>query len=235
MFKEKLLKRAVASYAGEHVLKRILENGEDALKLGAQVINLTIYFQDIVGFTAVSEDLSPEKVVHLLNDYLTIMTDTIEGHNGIVDKYIGDAIIAFWGAYGEPNHPDSACACALAALHQASLVSERFGSDGAQPLRLTVGINTGKVLLGNFGSPNRFQYTILGDAVNLASRLERANKHYGTDILLSEFTKKELSDQSNVIEVDSIQVKGITSPVRLYTLQPASSQPDNPADGFRRR
>lgn len=219
MLKEKLLKKALSAYAGEHVLQRVLARGEDALKLGGQVADLTMYFQDITGFTTVAEPLEPENLVRLLHEYLTVMTETVEKNKGVVVQYMGDAVMALFGIDGEPDHADRACSCALVAVHQADALSQRWNF-GAKPLRLTIGINTGKVLLGNFGTYKRFQFTVLGDAVNLASRLEGGNKNFGTNILLSEFTRRELVKHSNVREVDTVQVKGKYAPVKLYTLEP---------------
>jgi adenylate cyclase len=128
MSKEKLLKRALAAYAGEHVLQRVLDQGEDALKLGGQVDTLTLYFQDIASSTILSKELGPEKVVRFLHEYLTVMTETIERHNGVIVQFMGDAIMALWGSKGEPDHADKACACAVAAVYQADFLSQRFYS-----------------------------------------------------------------------------------------------------------
>lgn len=223
MFQEKLLKKALAAYAGEHVLQRVLEKGEDALRLGGQIATLTLYFQDIAGFTSVTEHLDPEKLARLLYEYLTVMTQTVEYHKGVVLQYVGEAIMAFWGGKGELDHADSACSCALAAVRQASILSQGWNLDG-QALKPIVGINTGRVILGNFGSPSRFQFTVFGDAVNLASRLEGGNKDYGTSILLSEFTRQALVGHADVREVDSIHVNGINHPVKLYTFDNENSQ-----------
>jgi adenylate cyclase len=217
VFKDKLLRRALEAYNGKHVLNRVLKHGEKALTLGGEVKDMTVYFQDIAGFTEISKDLSPEDLVHFINDYLTIMTKTIESHEGIIDRYMGDAIMAFFGANDEKDHADKACDCALAVVEQGRLLSKRWSHKGVPALKITVGINSGRVILGNFGTSFRFQYTIFGDHVNFASRLEKANLHYGTNVLMSEFTKEKLSDQARLKEVDLIFVKGQENPVKLFT------------------
>ncbi len=217
MFQDKLLKRALEAYNGKHVLNMVLTQGEKALKLGGEIKDMTVYFQDIAGFTEISQGLSPEDLVHLIIEYLTVMTNTVESHEGIIDKYMGVAIMAFFGANDEKDHADKACDCALAAIEQANLLSKRWSQKGIPDLRITVGVNSGKVILGNFGTSFRFQYTILGDHVNFASRLEKANLHYGTAALISEYTTEKLSDQTRLKEVDLIRVKGKTDPVKLFT------------------
>jgi adenylate cyclase len=220
MFKDKFLTKAIEAYNGKHVLNRILKHGVEALKLGGQVKDMTIYFQKIVDITDITDRLSPEDLVHFIKEYLSIMTTTIESYEGIVDRYIGiDGIMAFWGANDEADHADKACTCAAEVIERGRLLSERWNHKGVQSLRVSIGVNSGRVILGNFGTPSRFQYTIFGDNVNLASRLEGANEHYGTAILLSEYTKEKLNDQKKVTEVDSIHVRGKSDPVRLYTLE----------------
>lgn len=216
-FKDKLLKKALAAYNGEHVLERILKHGEDALHLGGQVKKMTVYFQRIAGFSEIAERLPPEGLVHVLNEYLAVMTGVVESHKGIVDRYIGgDTMVAFWGDHDETGHADKACACALEAVERGKALSKRWQAKGAPPLDMAIGISSGRVLLGNFGTPSRFQYTILGDAVNLASRLADANAQYGTEILLSEFTREQLGRPARLSAVDAIEVKN--NPVRIYTL-----------------
>jgi adenylate cyclase len=218
LFKDKLLKKALAAYNGEHVLERVLKHGEDALHLGGQVKKMTVYFQRIAGFGEIAERLPPEGLVHVLNEYLTVMTGVVERHKGIVDRAIGigDTMLAFWGAHDENGHADRACACAVEAVERGKALSERWQAKGVPPLDVAIGINSGRVLLGNFGTPSRFQYTILGDAVNLASRLACANAQYGTEILLSEFTREQLGRSAKLNSVDAIEVKN--NPVRIYTL-----------------
>ncbi len=216
MFKEKLLKRALAAYAGQHVLQRVLEYGEDALKLGGQVENLTIYFQDVAHMTTTSESLTPEELVRLLYEYFSVMTKIIEDHKGVVIQYMADAIMALWGINGATDHADRACSCAIEAVYKASLLTP--------PLKLTVGINSGSVVLGNIGGSDRFQFTVLGDHVSLASRLEGYNKKYGTNILFSEFTRQALVEHKTVREVTSVQEMGLRKPVKLYTFGPEYTQ-----------
>jgi len=218
LFKDKLLKKALAAYNGEHVLERVLKHGEDALHLGGQVKKMTVYFQRIAGFAEIAERLPPEALVHVLTEYLTVMTGIIENHKGIVDRAIGigDTMAAFWGAHDETDHADRACACAVEAVERGRNLSQRWQAKGIPPLDVAIGINSGRVLLGNFGTPTRFQYTILGDAVNLASRLAGFNGQYGTDILLSEFTREQLRKPTKLSGVGAISVKN--HPVNIYAL-----------------
>ncbi len=219
LFKDKLLKKALAAYNGEHVLERVLQHGEDALHLGGQVKKMTVYFQRIGGFAEIAERLPPEMLVHILTEYLTVMTATIESRKGIVDRTIGigDTMVAFWGARDETDHADNACACAMDAVERGRNLSRKWQAKGIPPLDVAIGINSGRVMLGNFGTPTRFQYTILGDAVNLASRLAGFNGRYGTEILLSEFTREQLRKPAKLSGVDAISVKN--NPVNIYTLE----------------
>jgi adenylate cyclase len=220
MFKDKLLTKVIEAYNGKHVLNRILKHGAEALELGGQVRDMTIYFQEIIGLTDITECLSPEDLVHFVNEYLTIMTNTIESHEGIVDRYIGiGGIMAFWGANDETDHADKACVCAADIVARRRLLSEHWNHKEIFSLRVSIGINSGRVILGNFGTAFRFQYTVLGDNVNLASQLESANKQYGTEILFSEFTNQRLNAKMKAREVDSIHLRGKSEPVKLFTLE----------------
>jgi adenylate cyclase len=218
LFKDRLLKKALAAYNGEHVLERVLKHGEDALHLGGQVKKMTVYFQRIAGFTEIAERVPPEALVHVMTEYLTVMAGVIENHKGIVDRAIGigDTMVAFWGADDETDHADKACACAMEAVERGRNLSARWQAKGIPSLDVAVGINSGRAMMGNFGTPTRFQYTILGEAVNLASRLAGANAQYGTDILLSEFTREQLRKPMKLGGVDAISVKN--NPVNIYTI-----------------
>ena len=186
-----------------------LLDSPDGLKLGGERRELSIYFSDIAGFSSFSERLDPEQLTAFLNDYLSAMTDIIQGHGGTVDKYIGDAVVAFWNA---PLHQEGhACSAAQAAVDcQLCLNEKRAGylETYETNLQVRIGINTGDVTVGNMGSSKRFDYSILGDAANLASRLEGVNKVFGTDILISESTWLQLQDTMPGREVGRVQVVG---------------------------
>src|SRR3989344_5368163 len=190
------------------------------LKLGGERKNLSILFSDIRGFTSISELMTPEDLSRILNKYLTKMTEVIMGQRGLVDKYIGDAIMAFWGApINNPNHAEDACRSAIGMIRGLDKLNEYWSSENKkQELKIGVGINTGDAVVGNFGSKDRFNYTVIGDEANLASRLEGLNKAYGTEILITESTKKEIESCSDIKtrELDLITVKGRSTPVLIY-------------------
>ncbi len=218
------IRRVFSHYMSDLLIADILKN-PDKLHLGGERRELTLFFSDLAGFTSISEKLSPEELVHLLNDYLSQMTDIILAHGGIIDKYEGDAIMAFWGApVALPDHAARAC---LAALEQQRRLAELRGqwlARGLPEISARMGINTGEVIVGNMGSSTRFDFTVIGDAVNLASRLEGANKSYGTGILISETTAAQARGQVELRELDLIAVKGRAAPVRVYEVLAPSGQ-----------
>ncbi len=210
------IKNAFKQYLSPDVIEQIIEH-PDRLKLGGERKMLSIFFSDIEGFTGISEGLDPEALTHLLNVYLTAMTDIIHEEGGTVDKYEGDAIIAFWNA--PLTQPDHAVRCVRAALRcQAKLAEMRpsFRESLGKDLKMRIGINTGYAVVGNMGSHSRFDYTMIGDAVNLASRLEGINKQFGTYTLISQTTKEEIADAFPVREVSRVAVVGRKEPVVVY-------------------
>lgn len=216
------IRRMFSHYLSEAVIRHLLEHPE-RLKLGGERRRVTLFFSDLAGFTSLSEKLAPEDVVALLNNYLSRMTDIILAEEGVVDKFEGDAIMAMWGApLEQPDQAVRACRAALrqlAALHQ---VNAGLAAKGLPPLRMRIGIHTGEAVVGNLGSHRRFDYTAVGDAVNLASRLEGLNKFYGTPILVSEDTAAALEGALELMEVDQVAVKGRETPVRVFqVLAPA--------------
>src|SRR5439155_17125020 len=148
---------------------------------------MTVLFSDIRGFTSLSERLEPERLVHILNLYLTRMSDVIFKHQGTVDKYMGDAIMAFWGApKHQPDHARLACLTALEMRDELEKLNAEFVEQDIPRLEIGIGLNTGPMAVGNMGSERRFDFTVLGDAVNLGARLESLNKEYGTHIIAAE-------------------------------------------------
>ena len=210
------IKNAFKQYLSPDVIEQIIEH-PDRLKLGGERKKLSIFFSDIEGFTGISEGLDPEALTHLLNVYLTAMTDIIHEEGGTVDKYEGDAIIAFWNA--PLTQSDHAVRCVRAALRcQAKLAQMRpsFRESLGKDLKMRIGINTGYAVVGNMGSHSRFDYTMIGDAVNLASRLEGINKQFGTYTLISQTTKEEMADVFPAREVSRVAVVGRKEPVVVY-------------------
>jgi adenylate cyclase len=210
------IKNAFKQYLSPTVIEELIRYPE-RLKLGGERRLLSIFFSDLEGFTGISEGLEPEALTTLLNDYLTAMTDIIHEEGGTVDKYEGDAIIAFWNA--PLPQPDHAGRCVRAALRcQEKLAGmrpalrERIGKD----LRMRIGINSGPAVVGNLGSHTRFDYTMLGDAVNLAARLEGINKQFGTYTIISQATLDLLAGGVPVRELSRVAVVGRRESVTIY-------------------
>ncbi len=205
-------------YVDPSVVNHLVGNPE-LVKLGGERKIMTVLFSDIANFTGVSEGLAPERLVSHLNDYLTSMTGVIFKHSGTLDKYIGDAIIAFWGAPIEvENHAHQACRAAFEMRRKLGELHAKWRDEGLPLLNFRVGINSGEMVVGNIGGKERFDYTVIGDSVNLASRLESANKTYRTHILLSEYTYGAVKGDMIARELDLIVVKGRIRPVKIYEL-----------------
>jgi adenylate cyclase len=215
------IKSAFQHYVPAKVVDEITQNYEK-LKLGGEKRELTVLFSDIRGFTSISEALAPEDLVRLLNVYLTHMTAQVFKHDGLLDKYIGDAIMAVYGApIHRPDHARLACATALDMMRELRTLRDKWRAEQRPTMEIGIGINTGPMIVGNMGSENRFDYTVIGDAVNLGSRIEHLNKDYGTHILMSEFTYAQVRDEFRAVrEVDVTPVRGRAAPVRVYELIP---------------
>jgi adenylate cyclase len=218
---QRYLKRAFAHYVPPAVVDDLVADA-GKLQLGGEKRELTVLFSDIRGFTTLSEAMAPEELVKLMNEYFTVMTAKVFEHRGSLDKYIGDAIMAIFGApRAEPQHAALACRSALDMLRALKTLRESWGARGIPPIDIGVGINTGPMVVGNMGSASRFNYTVVGDAVNLASRIEHLNKEYGTNILVSETTYQVVKDEfPRAREVDRVRVRGRAQPVHLYELFP---------------
>jgi adenylate cyclase len=198
---------------------RYLETNPESFSLRGERTEATIFFSDVAGFTTMSEQLPPGQLTVLLNKYLTPMTDIILGHGGFVDKYEGDAIMAEWGVpFRADNHAAEACLAAIEQQERLATLRPVLEREFGPTLHVRMGINTGTVTAGNMGSDTRFSYTVMGDAVNFASRLEPTNKEYGTDILIGEATAQAARDLIEVRFLDKIVVKGKTEPVNVYEL-----------------
>jgi adenylate cyclase len=217
---------AFSRYLSPSIVARIAENPE-MLALGGERREVTVYFSDIESFTTISEKLDPERLTKLMNRYLGEMTDTILASGGTLDKYIGDAIMAFWGApVPSEDHALVACRAALANQKRLAELREEFAREGYPPVRARIGLNSGPAIIGNMGSAQRFSYTALGDTVNLSSRLEGANKAYGSYILISETTYAGAKGRVEVRELDFVKVKGKNQPIRVYELLGLTGETD---------
>jgi len=219
--REKKKYRGILSYyVAPQVVSEILTD-LSKLKLGGTKRELTVLFSDIVGFTTLSERVDPVKLVNFLNDYTTRMTAVIFKHEGTLDKYIGDEIVAIFGAPQMKegiNYAEKACLTALKMQEVSRKISKENTSKGFPELKTGIGVNTGMMVAGNMGSAVRFAYTVIGDAVNLGSRLEGLNRIYGSSIIISEFTRRQTSQEFFTRELDLVRVKGKTEPVRIYEL-----------------
>ncbi len=216
--RKKELRQTFSKYVSPAIVDEILADPKN-IELGGKKVNLTVMFSDVRGFTTISEKLDPRALSDLLNTYLTPMTEIVFKSQGTLDKYMGDAIMAFFGApIGYKDHAKHACRCALQSVQQLFELQKEFERKGLPIIDLGIGLNTGDVSVGNMGSETVRSYTVMGDAVNLASRLEGINKEYGTRIILSEMTYKEVKDSFVCREVDWVRVKGKVLPVKIYEL-----------------
>lgn len=214
----RFIKNVFRHYLSPHVIELIIKD-PDRLRLGGEKREVTSFFSDVADFTAVSESLSPENLVDLLNFYLTEMTDIILAGEGTLDKYEGDAIIAFWNApLDQKDHALRACTAALDCLKRLEALQPQIRERCGQALNMRIGINSGPAVVGNMGSGNRFDYTAMGDTINLASRLEGASKQYGTSILIGEATHAHVSESIAAREVDIVRVVGRKKPARIYEI-----------------
>lgn len=222
-------KRMMGQYLSPAILTTLVENSDGFAKaeVGSKE-NITILFSDIRSFTNMSEKLSADKVVEMLNYYFSSMTDSIFAHEGTIDKFIGDAIMAFWGApIVSQNHPDQATLSALDMIERLKDVNQWLVKRGIEPINIGIGIHTGDAILGNIGSENKLDYTIIGDNVNLASRIEGLTKQYGVQILITEETFNALTIDIPCLVADVVRVKGKERPIKVfYPLLLASSSND---------
>ncbi len=211
------IKKAFKMYLNDALVEQLAEN-PDGLQLGGDEKVLTVLFSDIRNFTSISEGMTPEQLVSLINTYLSLMTKTIMNENGTVDKYIGDAIMAIYGApvFSE-KHPEQACRAALKMMYDLDRVKDEWMERGYPEINIGIGINTGRMVVGNMGSEDRFDYTVMGDSVNLASRLEGLTKAYSAGIIISEFTEENISGFT-VKDLDLVRVKGKDKPIRIFEL-----------------
>jgi adenylate cyclase len=214
----KQIREAFQYYVPELVVDEILKN-PSMLTLGGDRKEITVLFSDIKGFTSLSEELSPEELVNILNEYLSAMTDVVFSHRGLLDKYIGDAIMAVYGApLPQPDHPLQACMTAIDMMAELDRLILRWKTMGRPALSIRIGINTGYAAVGNMGSKKRFDYTVMGDAVNLASRLENLNKQYETTCLVTEYTYRRVKDDIAFRELDLVRVRGKNIPEKIYEM-----------------
>ena len=212
------IKGAFSQYLSPTVIDQIVEN-PDMLQLGGERREMTPFFSDVQGFSTISEGLTPEELVQLLNEYLTAMCEIISSYNGTIDKFEGDAIIAFWGAPLElPNHASTACFATLEMQKRGEELRKMLLEQNRPMLHTRMGLNSGPVVVGNMGSADRMDYTMMGDVVNLAARLEGANKFYKTFTMISGSTYELAKDDVDCRELDILRVVGKKEPVQVFEL-----------------
>ena len=214
----RFIKSVFSHYLSPQVIERIVED-PGRLKLGGEKREVTSFFSDIAGFTSISEKLSPEELVNFLNEYLSEMTEIILESGGTLDKYEGDAIIAFWNApLDQPDHALRGCRAALLCQARLAELRPRFQAITGRPVAMRIGLNSGPAVVGNMGSSRRFDYTAMGDVINLASRLEGAGKQYRVSILAGRNTYEQVRSEILGREVDLIRVVGKAEPVAVYEI-----------------
>ena len=214
----KEVKKIFGKYVSKEVLELILKN-PDAVVLGGEEREVTVLFSDIRGFTSLSETMTPTELVSILNRYFTLMTNEVFNNQGVLDKYIGDAIMAFWGApLADPLQADHALATALAMIERLKEFNEALTHEGKPAINIGIGLYTGPVVVGNIGAESRFDYTVIGDTVNTASRLEGVNKEYKTHIIIGETTKQKLVKSYDLSRLGEVNVKGKERSIEIYTI-----------------
>ena len=220
---KKYIQDTFGKYVHPSIVENILSNPDNILPGGTRSYQ-TVLFCDVANFTSFSETMAPESLIQLLNEYLGAMTEEISNTQGILDKYIGDAIMAFWGPPFTPgNHSLLACQTALNMQSQLNILRPQWLGKGLPEIRMRVGIATGHMIVGNIGSERNLEYTCIGDTVNYSSRLEGINKMYGTDIIIDVFTKKHVEHDLLLRELDTIQVKGRAQGSQIFEVMAESN------------
>lgn len=213
--KEKI-KTAMGKYISEDIMKNVVKN-IDELKLGGKKANVTVLFADIRGFTSMSEKLSADEVSVILNEYFTEIEPIVTKHNGVINKFIGDAVMAI---FGEPiqdeDHPKNAVKCACEMLNKVKELQTKWLEEGKPKIEIGIGINTGEAFVGNIGSEKRMEYTVIGDMVNLASRIEGNNKTYKTNLLISETTYSYARGIIDTVKISNVKIRGKEKVQNLY-------------------
>lgn len=231
VFTEERDKRQIRETFGKYLSPKVVDQlANDPPELGGVDKELTVFFSDIRGFTTLSENMTPQELVNHLNEYLTVMTDMALDYGATLDKYMGDAIMCFWGApIPQQDHAVLACKCALRQIDALKKLNQSWPE--AKRFNIGIGLNSGIMTVGNMGSKMRMNYTLMGDNVNLGSRLEAINKEYGTSIVISENTYALVKDKFIVRELDNIRVKGKNKPVLIFELVDCLESLDPPVLG----
>jgi adenylate cyclase len=215
-------KRRIKSTFGQYLNPRVMEkvlSDPSFLKLGGQKETLTVLFSDIRSFTTITESLPPEELVALLNEYLSKMVEVVFRWDGTLDKFIGDAVMAYWGAPVPQNdHPQRGVLCAIDMHKELKILQEKWRSEGKKVFEIGVGVNSGEMTVGNMGSTGKMDYTVIGDNVNLGARLESTTKEYHAKIIISDATYQAVKDIVDAKHIGSVKVKGKTKAVEIYAV-----------------
>jgi adenylate cyclase len=215
---KRYIRQTFSKFVSKTVVDELLKSPEK-IELGGEGKRVTVFFSDIRGFTTLSERLTPKQLVDKLNHYLQEMTDIVIKYDGTLDKYVGDEIMAFWGApVPQSDHALRCCRAAVEMMNKLREMNKAWEHQKTEQINIGIGINTGEMIVGNVGSSSRMDYTLIGDMVNLGARLEGTNKVYGTNIIISEYTYDEVKDHVIARELDLIRVKGKEKPVKIYEL-----------------
>jgi adenylate cyclase len=213
------MKRLFGQYVSKDVYEQLVAN-PDLARLGGQRRQMTVLFSDIRGFTTVSEKGQPEEIVAILNEYFTRMVEIVFEHKGTLDKFVGDMVMALFGApLDDPNHAEHAVDAALKMIRELNRLNEKWAAEGRPALDIGIGISTGPMIAGNIGSEAIMSYTVIGDSVNLGARLESLNKEYGTRIIISEATRDALPGRYQLRPLGDVVVKGKTRPVAIFEVK----------------
>ena len=220
--KEKI-KQAMGKYLSQDIMQNVVKNIDD-IRLGGKKANVTVLFADIRGFTSMSEKMTAEEVSMILNEYFSEIEPIITKYNGVINKFIGDAVMAI---FGEPiqdiNHPTNAVKCAYDMLKKVDWLQDKWLNEGKPKIEIGIGINTGEAFVGNIGSEKRLEYTVIGDMVNLASRIESYNKVYKTNFLISSSTYAQVSSIVDVIKISEVTIRGKSKKMDIYEVLRVSS------------
>ncbi|MDX1959037.1 MAG: adenylate/guanylate cyclase domain-containing protein [Leptospiraceae bacterium] len=228
LWEKEKIKGAFGKFVNPEIVKIAMK---DEVTLGGEHKICTVFFSDIRNFTSMSETRRPEEVVDLLNEYFTKMVECVHSTSGIVDKFIGDAVMAHWGSITKlENDSLQAVLCSLKMREELIALNKHFKETGKPEIRIGCGINTGPVIAGQIGSNERLEFTVIGDAVNLASRIEYLNKHFGTDILISESAFVNVKDYFDCVEMPAVEVKGKEKAQIVYAVLGKKTDPNRPKD-----
>lgn len=219
IFKEnrnKKIENVLSKYISKDIKNKILKSNTD-IGLGGKRAEITVMFADIRGFTSLSETMKAEDVSQLLNEYFTELEPVITKYNGVINKFIGDAVLVIFGdPEQDKHHAKNAVKCAYELRKKVKEIKERWVQEGKPKIDIGIGINTGEAFIGNVGTKNRFEYTVIGDTVNIASRIEDYNKIYKTHVLISENTYSKISDIVDVIKIREVSIKGKRHKINIY-------------------